>query len=96
MILAEVFATITFLNSSFLVKKIMSEMSSKVEGVIVVFGSFAKGEETEGSDVDFLILTEKEVDPNLMVEVSTLVGREINVKYTDKNQFLRGLENNDP
>lgn len=43
-ILAEAFASIIHLENNFLVKKLTSEIANKIEGTIILFGSFARGE----------------------------------------------------
>ena len=93
--LAETFSSINYLERNFLIKKIISEVKDRIEGVIILFGSFVKGEATKESDIDMFVLTEK-INKDAFTEVSNLIGREINVKSTNKKEFLRGLEDSDP
>ncbi len=95
MVLAEAFASIIFLEKNFVIKKIISETGDGTEGAIILFGSLAEGEETEESDVDLFVLTEKSLNENIFAETGSLVGREINVKYTSKKRFLKGLKDGD-
>ena len=96
MILAETFSSISYLVRNFLVKKIISEVGNQIEGTIVLFGSFAKEEETEESDIDLFVITEKKINESAFVTVGNLVGREITIKYTSKKRFLEGLDRGDP
>jgi len=96
LILAEAFASITYLENNFLIKKLMTEIADKIDGTIILFGSFAKGEATEESDIDLFVISEKKVDADSVNELGVLIGREINMKSTDKKQFLSGLMENDP
>jgi len=98
MILAETFTTITFLEKNFLVKKIIGELGDRVEGTVILFGSFAKGRIAKESDVDLFILTEKDSDVHTSVakEVGGLIDREISIKSTSETEFLRGFERGDP
>jgi predicted nucleotidyltransferase len=98
MILAEAFASITYLGNNFLIKKVVDELADQVDGTIILFGSFAKSQETRESDIDLFILTEQKSNAYLRTvrEVEDLVGREINVKSTDRISFLKGLEEGDP
>lgn len=98
MILAETFATISYLGRNFLVKKIASELQGRMEGTIILFGSFAKERTTKESDVDLFILTEEETDVYARVasEVEELISRDINIKSASKTEFLRGFERGDP
>ncbi|MGQ9718233.1 MAG: nucleotidyltransferase domain-containing protein [Nitrososphaerales archaeon] len=96
MILAETLLSINYLTRNFLIKKTVNEIGNKIEGAIILFGSFAKGEATKESDVDLFILTDKKLDRNALVEAGSLIGREISVKSSNKKQFLEGLKSNDP
>ncbi|NWG09879.1 MAG: nucleotidyltransferase domain-containing protein [Nitrososphaerales archaeon] len=96
MILAETFSSINYLTRNFLIKKTVNEIRDKIEGAIILFGSFAKGEATEESDVDLFILTDRKLDRNALVEAGSLIGRVISVKSSNKKRFLEGLKSNDP
>jgi predicted nucleotidyltransferase len=65
-------------------------------GCIVLFGSFAKGEMTQGSDIDLLFIGDGKPDTNAAVEAGRLIGREVNVKSTTEKKFSEGLMNGDP
>lgn len=95
-ILAEAFASIIYLENTFLIKKLTSEIAYKIDGTIILFGSFARGEANEESDIDLFVISEKEADTEAVNEAGRLMGREINMKSTGKKQFLNGLMENDP
>ena len=96
MMLAETFASINYLASNFVIKKIIGEIGDKTEGIIVLFGSFAREEATQESDVDIFVLAERKLNESGFSEVGSLIGREINVKSMNKKRFLKGLEDGDP
>jgi len=96
MILAETFASITYLGKYFEIKKLVGEMGDRIGDVIILFGSFAKGEMTEESDVDLFVIAEKNIDMNAVREAGSLIDREISVKSANKKQFLKGLMDGDP
>ena len=96
MLLAEAFASITFLSENFEVKKLISEIDEPLYGCIVLFGSFAKGEMTQESDIDLLFINDRKPDTNAVVEAGRLIGREVNVKFTNVKRFSEGLTNGDP
>jgi len=96
LVLAEAYASITYLGKNFLVKRIIDELSEQIEGVIILFGSYAKGQTTGESDIDLFIITEEEVAVDVAKEIGDLTGRDINIKSANKMRFLRGLERNDP
>lgn len=96
MILAETFASITYLGKYFEIKKLVGEMGDRIGDVIILFGSFAKGEMTEESDVDLFVIAEKNIDMRAVREAGSLIDREISVKSANKKQFLKGLMDGDP
>lgn len=96
MVLAETFVSISYLGKNFLIKKVISEIENKIEGSIILFGSFVKGQVTKKSDIDLFVITEKKLDKNVVEEAANLVGREISVKSSSKKRFLKGLEDGDP
>jgi predicted nucleotidyltransferase len=98
--LAETFATITFLEDHFLIKKIIRELDEHVEGVIILFGSFAKGQATELSDIDLFVLSDQlkgsVIDHHAFTEIEMLIGREISAKTMTTKQFIEGLQRGAP
>ena len=96
LMLAETFASINYLRNNFLVKRIVTEIENKVKGAILLFGSFAKGEETEESDIDFFVIGEKKPEEGAFTDIGSLIGRDINVKFASKGRFLKGLDDGDP
>ena len=97
--LAEVFVSVSFLGRNFAAKKVVEQLLDLLEGVVILFGSFAREEATEDSDVDLLFLGEK---PRPVIpwgpvrETEARIGREINVKSATKDQFMNWLENGEP
>jgi predicted nucleotidyltransferase len=96
MILAETFASITYLSKNFEIKKLFSEIGDKIGDSVMLFGSFAKGEMTPKSDIDLLVIGDKKSNLDAVRETGRLIGREIGVKSTTEEKFLEGLMNGDP
>jgi len=96
MILAETFASLSYLGKNFLIKKVIDEIGSHIEGTIILFGSFAKGQTNERSDIDLFVVTERKIDRSVFTKAGNLIGRETSVKSSTRTQFLKGLENGDP
>jgi len=68
-------------------------------GTIVLFGSYAKGEDVKSSDIDLAVIERKEKPLNLR-EFEIALNREINVQFYDswkgvhkhlKNNILNGI-----
>ena len=94
--MAEAFFTVNYLDENFQIKKVISEIRGKVDGIVLLFGSFAKGYATKESDIDIFVITGKRFDKSIIDEVSMIIGRKISVKSSGKKQFLDGLKNADP
>jgi len=95
MILAETFASLSYLGKNFLIKKVIDEIGNHIEGTIILFGSFAKGEASETSDIDLFVVTEKRLDRSIFMKAGNLISRETTVRSSTRRQFLKGLENGD-
>jgi predicted nucleotidyltransferase len=96
LVLAECFLTIEYLYNNFEVKKLVSETADNLGKTALLFGSFAKGNMTQESDMDILIIGDSKPDLSVFKEIGNLLSREINIKYVSEKQFSNGLENNDP
>jgi len=96
LILAETYTTITYLEDNFIIKKLTGEIVDKISGTIILFGSYAKGEATEDSDIDLLVITEKDIDRKIIIDAARIMGKEINIKTTTQKQFQNGIKENDP
>ena len=96
LILAETYTTITYLEKNYIIKKLTSEIADKIDGTIILFGSYAKEEATDESDIDLLIITEKNINTEAINETAKIMGKEINVKTTDQKHLQSGLKENDP
>jgi predicted nucleotidyltransferase len=94
--MAEIFASAIYLKKNFLIKKVISEIDNKVDGSIILFGSFVKGGHTKESDVDLFVITEKKLDRNLASKTGDLINRHISIKSASSQQFLNGLRSRNP
>jgi len=79
------------------------EPLAKKTKVAFVYGSFAKGEEIAGSDIDLFVIGKASLDEivSALTKVENAIGREINPslfsktefkkKYLQKNHFIRSM-----
>lgn len=95
-ILAETFASLSYLSRNFLIKKVASEISNQIDGTIILFGSFASGQATKESDIDLFIVADRKPLKFAVRETADLIGREISVKSAIRGEFMRGLQDADP
>lgn len=96
LMMAETFVSIIYLKKNFLIKKIIGEIGNKIHDPVILFGSFAKSIYTKDSDVDLFIISDKKIKTSITLEAGNLVGREINLKSTNRDRFMNGLRSNDP
>lgn len=96
--ISELCRTADFLRAQFMFKKFLTEISAAV-GImpIIIFGSYAKGEETKTSDIDLLVLNGRQLS-----EVRTIVkdfgrrhGKNIQLQAASTKSFEAGLRERD-
>ncbi len=90
--MAEVYATVIYLKKNFVIKKLVESIENKTNGTIILFGSFAKEIHTKESDVDIFIISDAKIKTNSIVESTDVIGDEISLKSSNKQQFLEGSE----
>jgi len=95
-ILAETYTTITYLEGNYLIKKLTGEILNRIDGTVILYGSYAKGEATEDSDIDLLVITDKKIDRKAISETGKIMAKEINIKETNSVLFQEGVKENDP
>ena len=95
-ILAETYTTITYLEGNYLIKKLTGEILDRIDGTVILYGSYAKGEATEDSDIDLLVITDKKIDRKAISETGKIMAKEINIKETNSVLFQEGVKENDP
>lgn len=97
--MAEAFTSANYLANNFVVKKLIGELGDRLDGIVILFGSFASEKQTRGSDIDLLVVAERELGALSMAaitEAGDLIGREISLKSMTRDGFVHGLESGDP
>src|SRR3989344_985654 len=75
-LLVEQYKAIAFLEKRLLIKEIIEKITPYIKGIGIIFGSYVKGLEKEGSDLDIFIAGDynhdelKKVSRNLGIEIS--------------------------
>ncbi|OGP64099.1 MAG: hypothetical protein A3K22_02275 [Deltaproteobacteria bacterium RBG_16_42_7] len=80
--------------SMLLQKDIIEFIKKKVPGVsaIILYGSYAKGEETRDSDVDMLVLAP--VKKDISGVISEIIGKDVNVSVFSPAEWSRQAKTN--
>lgn len=90
---AEHLRTASFLRKNPLVKEVLAKSKPAFGGIVVVFGSYAKGTQKKGSDLDIFAVGTHDRDK--VYKVSELYNLQISVKNYPASAFKRALKNKD-
>lgn len=87
-----------FLKTESIGQAIMKELDTKEIKFAFIFGSFAKGVETQTSDVDVLIVGDVNEDDVLrsILKTERRIGREINFTLWTEEEFLEKIKKKIP
>lgn len=85
----EQYKKISFLEKHALIREIIEKITTSICGVGVIFGSYAKGTEKKGSDLDVFVVGS--YDEKVVKEVSVLYGIAINVKNYPAKIFGKSI-----
>jgi predicted nucleotidyltransferase len=87
----EQYKTIAFLEKRLMIKEIIEKITPYINGIGIIFGSYAKGLEKRGSDLDIFVAgsyNQEEIE-----KVSRNLGIEISVKCYPIKTFEKNLDN---
>jgi predicted nucleotidyltransferase len=79
-----------FLKTDYLGEAIRKELEGRVRFAFI-YGSFAEGEETEGSDIDLFVIGDMKEDDLLRIiqKLEKATGREINYVLWNEKTFMQ-------
>lgn len=86
--------TIEFYQKHILIKEIAAKIMQHIKGISLIFGSYAKGTEKEGSDLDILIAGS--ADEMQIDKIADTYHLEINIKKYALSEFKKALKEDDP
>ncbi|MBI2103046.1 nucleotidyltransferase domain-containing protein [Candidatus Woesearchaeota archaeon] len=87
--LVEQYKSIAFMEKHLLVKEVITKISQVINGIGIIFGSYAKGIAHEESDLDILVVGD--YDKEEIKRVSRNLGIEISVKCYPLKIFEKNL-----
>lgn len=104
LLLAENYKTIAFMEKNLFIKEVLEKISPFIDGVGILFGSYAKGTFSSSSDLDIFVAGEydreevRKVSKNLGVEISVqcypLKTFEKNISRDPKDFLLKEILKN--
>ncbi len=89
LIFSEVYKRISFFEANDLIREVLIKVIPNIKGVCVVFGSYAKGIQKKGSDLDVFVVgsyRKKEID-----KMARMYGVDINIKSYPLRVFKKEL-----
>ncbi len=90
-LLAEQYKKIQFLEKNRLIKEVIDKADEFMRGMVIVFGSYAKGTEKEDSDLDLFIVGKYE--ESKIKEVGKKYGIDINIRSYPPKLFEKEINN---
>lgn len=94
--MSEIHAAVRFMKRVYLAKRILADLDSHVSGALVLFGSYARGEHDEESDVDLLVMGPGIADDGAIRAITETTGVALDVKRFDPDGFTKSLRSGDP
>jgi uncharacterized protein len=91
LVFAEQHKALSLLQKNVLVREIVEKVSSHIEGIGMIFGSYAKYTAGKGSDVDVFIAGT--YDATEIKKISRLLGVEIHIHCYPQKLFERNVKN---
>ena len=91
LVFVEQYKAIAFLENKLLIKEIIEKITPHIKGVGVIFGSYVKGLEKEGSDLDLFVAGNYDVER--IKKVSKNFGIELSVKCYPIRTFEKDMTN---
>jgi len=90
-LLTEQYKKIQFMEKNHLVKEVLEKADEFMQGIVIVFGSYAKGMQKEDSDLDLFIVGT--FDEKKIKETGNKYGLDINIKSYPMDIFEKEIHN---
>lgn len=88
-LLTEQYKNIQFLEKNHLIKEILEKIDEFMQGMVMIFGSYAKGTQKEDSDIDLFIIGK--YNETEIKDVGKKYGIEINIKSYPMKIFQKEM-----
>ncbi|MDK2907922.1 MAG: uncharacterized protein PWQ87_380 [Candidatus Woesearchaeota archaeon] len=88
-VLTEQYKKIQFLEKNQLIKEVLEKAEDNMHGIVIVFGSYAKGIQKKDSDLDIFIVGK--YDEDRIKEVGKKYGIDINIKWYPMKIFEKEI-----
>lgn len=96
LVMAEYHAAAAHMGSNYLAKRALDDLDAHTNGAIVLFGSYARGEQDEESDMDLLVMGRRAPDKGVVRRLSLTTGVRFDVKHETQARFADMLRRGSP
>lgn len=96
LVMAEYHAAAAHMGSNYLAKRALDDLDPHADGAIVLFGSYARGEQDEESDMDLLVMGRRAPDVGVVRRLSLTTGVRFDVKHETQTRFAEMLRRDSP
>lgn len=96
MVMAECFASVGYMRRHYIAKRILEDLDGHVDGALVLFGSYAREEHDDESDMDLLVVGPRIGDDRVVDDVHRTTGARLDIKHATPRQVSSGLRRGDP
>jgi predicted nucleotidyltransferase len=90
-ILTEQYKKIRFLSKNHLIKEVLEKAENYLQGIVILFGSYAKGSQKDDSDIDLFIVGK--YDEGKIKKIGKDYGIDINIKSYPMKIFKNKISN---
>ncbi len=90
-LLTEQYKKIQFLKKNQLIKEIIDKADEFMQGIVIIFGSYAKGIQDDDSDLDLFVVGK--YDEDKISDISKKYGVNINIKSYPMGLFEKEINN---
>ena len=94
--MAEYHAAAEYMGRNYLAKRALEDLDAHADGAIVLFGSYAREEHDEQSDMDLLVLGRRRPDTGVVRRLSLTTGVRFDVKHETEARFAEMLRRDSP
>ena len=89
LVFVEQYKSIAFMDKNLIVKEVIEKISQYIDGIGLIFGSYAKGTSNKESDLDIFIVGNYKKEE--IKKVSRNLGIEISIKYYPLKTFEKNV-----
>ena len=96
LVMAEYYAAAAYMGRNYLAKRALEDLDPHTDGAVVLFGSYAREEQDEQSDMDLLVLGRKRPGAGVVRNLSVTTGVRFDVKHETQGRFAEMLRRDSP